>query len=404
MAADAAPAAADFEALPAVNPRTTVDLLLSLYLCATSVYVLCAVACLAARRPLRAAAAGARPPITLIKPLHGDEPELYVNLLSFCQQDYAAFQVIFGVASGHDAAADIARQVIAACPGVDASLVINDRSIGSNRKISNVANCHEFSKHDLLVIADSDMRAPVDYLQHIANTFSDPDVMAGTCLYRGRAVGGLASWLGAAFINEWFLPSVLVAIKLRPLHFCFGATMAIRRATLQALGGFERLANELADDFRLGDWVAAQYGRVALIPCLVENTVHERSLRTLLKHELRWARTVRSVQPLGYALSFLTYCVPAALALAVNIGSTRPVLGVLIVVWAVGLRALVHEMVRICLAPAQPTAYLLSVLRDILCFGVWAMSFFGREVEWQGYAYAVDQQGQLDLKGTIERP
>ena len=377
--------------------------LLVLYFCAASAYVLFAIACLAGHRPPRVAPAGARPPMTVLKPLHGEEPDLYANLLSFGQQDYPHFQVIFGVASAHDAAASIARQVIAACPGVDASLVINDRLIGSNRKVSNVANCHEFSKHDLLVIADSDMRAPADYLQHVANTFADASVMAGTCLYRGRAVGGLASSLGAAFINEWFLPSVLVAMKLRPLHFCFGATMALRRNTLQALGGFERLANELADDFRLGDWVAAEYGRVALIPCLVENTVHEHSLRTLLKHELRWARTVRSVQPLGYALSFLTYCMPAALALAANIGSTQPLLGVTVVLWAVGLRALTHKMVRICIAPAQPSAYWLSVLRDILCFGVWAMSFFGRDVEWQGYAYTVTQQGQLNLKGTVER-
>jgi len=378
------------------------ELLLTLYLLAASAYVLLAIRCVAKLHHPPPPPAASLPGITVLKPLHGAEPGLYDNLLSFCQQDYPCYQVIFGVARDDDPAAAVARQVIAACPAADLALVVSDRLIGSNRKICNVANCFEQARHDLLVIADSDMRVPPDYLQRIAHSFADPAVGAGTCLYRGKPMGGLASWLGAAYINEWFLPSVLVATSFQPLHFCFGATMAIRRSSLAAIGGFERLANELADDYRLGDLVAAQGSRVALIPCIVENTVYEPSLRALLRHELRWARTVRTVQAAGYAMSFLTYVVPAALAFAACVVGRHPVLGVAAVGWAVGLRALLHDVARTSVAPDQPPAYGLTVLRDLLCFGVWASSFLGRNVEWQGYEFKVDKQGHMELKGTVE--
>lgn len=376
--------------------------LFSVYLLAASAYVLIAIGCLVRLRHPAPVDRATWPAVTVLKPLHGAEPGLYENLLSFCQQDYPEFQVIFGLARADDPAAEIARRVIAACPGGDITLVVNERLIGTNRKISNVANCHGSSRHDLLVIADSDMRVEPDYLKRLATTFDDPGVAAGTCLYRGRAEPGVSSWLGAAYINEWFLPSVLVATSFAPLHFCFGATMAVRRSALEAIGGFERLANELADDYRLGDLVASQVGRVALIPCIVENTVHEPSLGSLLRHELRWARTVRSVQAGGFAMSFLTYILPAALAFAVCVGSRHPLLGALAVGWAVGLRALLHDVARTTVAPRQSACYGLTMLRDLLCFGVWAMSFLTRDVEWQGYEFKVDKQGHMELKGTVE--
>lgn len=378
------------------------QLLLSFYLLAASAYVMLAIRGLLRLNHPAPRAGGDCPPMTVLKPLHGDEPGLFENLLSFCQQDYPQYQVIFGVSSADDAAVAVARRVIAACPEADLALVVNDRLIGSNRKICNVANCHELSRYDLLVIADSDMRVAPDYLRRIAGSFEDPGVAAGTCLYRGRPVAGLASWLGAAYINEWFLPSVLVATSFQSLHFCFGATMAVRRSALEAIGGFERLANELADDYRLGDLVASQCGRVALIPCIVENTVHEPSLASLLRHELRWARTVRSVQAGGYAMSFLTYITPAALAFALMVGAQHPFAGMAAVGWAVGLRALLHDVARTTVAPGQPAAYGLTVLRDLLCFGVWVASFLGRNVEWQGYEFKVDKQGHMELKGTVE--
>ena len=378
------------------------QLLPALYLFAASAYVVLAIWQVARLRQPLPATTRPLPPITLIKPLHGNEPGLYENLKSFCTQDYPAFQVLFGVAQESDEAVPVVRRVLAEHPELDLALVIDDRQIGSNRKICNVANCHARARHDLLVIADSDMRAPTDYLRRVASVFEDDAVQAGTCLYAGRATGGLASWLGSAYINEWFLPSVLVATRFGPLTYCFGATMAIRRNALEQIGGFERLANELADDYRLGNLVAGQGGRVALIPCIVENMTNEPSLGGLLKHELRWARTVRSVQPAGYAFSFLTYVVPASLLFALVNASEHPAAALAAIAWAIGLRALMHDIARTNVSSQLPAAYGLTVLRDLLCFGVWVAGFASRTVQWQGYEFKVDKQGHMELKGTAE--
>ncbi len=370
---------------------------LSFYLCAAGSYVLLAVWCLLALRERPIDPKAICPAITLLKPIHGLEPGLRENLQSFCRQDYPVYQVVFGLTDGDDPALAVVRAVIADMPEVDIALTINPRAIGSNRKISNVANCELLAKHALLVVADSDMRVPPSYLRRVASVFSDPQVGAGTCLYRGTSSGGLASALGAAFINEWFLPSVLVALKFQKLHFCFGATMAVTRDALRSIGGFQRLANELADDYLLGDLVTKLGKRVALIPCLVENVVNETSLGSLLRHELRWARTVRTVQPFGYSLSFITYVMPAALVFAAD--EANSALAAAAVCGAIGLRTLMHAVARRVVGDSGRAHYGLVVWRDLLCFGVWALSFFSRNVEWQGYVFRVDKQGQMALKG-----
>lgn len=376
-------------------------ILLGFYLCAAACYVLLAIWCLMGLRHQAPLRQGSCPPLTVLKPVHGLEPGLFENLLSFCQQDYPNFQVVMGVADSEDPALPIIRRVIAECPTQDVTVTINDRAIGSNRKISNVANCALLAKHDILVIADSDMRVPPDYLRRVASVFEDPAVAAGTCLYRGTSAGGLPSALGVGFINEWFLPSVLVALKFQPLRFCFGATMAVRRPALEAIGGFARLADELADDYMLGNLISAQGGRIALIPCVVENMVNEPTMGSLIKHELRWARTVRTVQPVGYTLSFLTYVMPAALGFAA--ARSHPAAAIVAVGSAVGLRVLMHDIARIVLGKDTSAHYGLAVMRDLLCFAVWLMSFFSRDVEWQGYAFRVDKNGHMAPKGT-EQP
>ncbi|HLI13966.1 MAG TPA: bacteriohopanetetrol glucosamine biosynthesis glycosyltransferase HpnI [Alphaproteobacteria bacterium] len=344
------------------------------------------------RRP--AARAQELPPITVLKPVCGLEPRLYEDLRSFCAQDYPAFQILFGVRDASDPAIPVIRRLIAEFPEREPALVIDPRVIGSNYKISNVANMLKQARHDILVIADADCRVGPGYLADLAAAFTDPAVGAATCLYRGTpARPQLASRLGAMFINEWFLPSVLVALISEPLEYCFGATMAVRRRALNAIGGIEALASYLADDHMLGRLVAAQGYKVALARHIVELSIEEPNLKMLFRHELRWARTMRTVRPLGYAFSFLTDSFPLSILLAAATGFRAS--AVALVGGAVLLRGVMHWVAHTTLGGPGLLRPWLVPLRDLITFTIRAASFIGRRVEWRAQKFSVQTDGQM---------
>jgi len=339
----------------------------------------------------------AGPPVTILKPLRGVEPDLYDNLRSFCEQDYPLFQVVFGVREATDAAVPIVERLVRDLPGRDLTLVLDDRVVGPNYKVSNLANMCERAKYDLLVVADSDMRVDRAYLRTIVGPLADPTVGVVTCLYSGRSRSGVWSALGAMFINEWFLPSALVAHSLRGDRFCFGATMAVRREALEALGGFRALASYLADDYMLGALTTARGLRVVLSPYVVENRVSEPDFRTLFSHELRWARTMRTAEPLGYSMSVLTYSL--VLSCPLLLLSSSRTLGAVVAVSALALRLAMHYAVRASLGVAEPARPWLVPVREALCFVVWAASFWGRTVQWGGRKFSVGSDGRMWANG-----
>jgi ceramide glucosyltransferase len=332
------------------------------------------------------------PPITILKPLYGLDEGLYENLRSFCEQDYPTYQVVFAVASAADPALRVLYRLKAALPGRDLAIVVDFTQHGSNRKISNLANAFTAARHGLLVMADSDMRVGPDYLRRIAAAFADPTVGAATCLYKGTPVGGLASRLACLAVNDGFVPSVCVALRLQSLDFCFGATMAIRREVLAQIGGFAAIVDHLADDYRLGKLVAATGQRVALVHYVPENIIHESGLASLWHHELRWARTIRGVRPGGYAFSFLTYPVPCALLALLLWPAPLPAC---LLLAALVLRTRLHYHMHSTLALTAPPSPWLLPGRDLLSFAVWAASFADRQVRWKSGTYAVDAQGRM---------
>jgi ceramide glucosyltransferase len=349
-----------------------------------------------ARRPRPPHAAGA--PVTVLKPVCGDEPLLYENLRSFCDQDYPRFQVVFGVRDPGDPAIAVVERVMRDFPDLDVQLVVDGRVYGGNHKVSNLANMYPAAKYDVLVIADSDMRVGRGYLATVTAPLSDPAVGLVTCLYVGRPTSGIWSTLGAMFINEWFIPSVLVARVWNAVPVCFGSTAALHREVLDKIGGFRPLVDHLADDYVLGRLVAACGLRIALSPYVVEAIVAEPSLRTLWRHELRWARTVRSVRPLGYSLSFVTYAIP--IALLHMVASSSGIMGGAILTAAVALRLAAHRAARRALGASVGGAAWLVPVRDALCVGVWAVSFFGQTVQWKGHDIAVGHGGRLRAERT----
>ena len=346
-------------------------------------------------RAPRHVAAG--PGVTVLKPLCGDEVELLENLRSFCDQDYPDFQVIFGLSSDKDPAILKVKELMGEFQEHDILLVVDERVHGSNLKISNLLNMLDHAKHDILVIADSDMRVERDYLQIVAATFDDPCVSAATCLYSGSARGGLPSTLGAMFINDWFFPSALIPALRDKLTYCFGATMAARRGAIENIGGFGALANILADDYMLGNFVHRQGQKVALAPYLVRNIVHEPSMRALFLHEVRWARTIKNVKPLSYALSTITEGLFLSVAAAVLL-SFGGVSG-----WLITLPIIIVALLRLALhlgvcetikGQGERTPWLIP-LRDLLSLGVRISSYFGTTVHWREQVLTVRADSTL---------
>ncbi len=352
---------------------------------------------LATRRFARALAApplaALLPPVSVLKPLYGEEPLLEEALASFCAQDYPAMQIVCGVQDAADPAAAVVERLQRRFPDRDIVLVVNPARHGSNGKIGNLINMLPAARHDILVIADADMHAAADHLRRVVAALRAPGTGLATTLYTARpAHPGLAARLGATQITHGFLPGALLARALGRRD-CFGATMALRRETLTAIGGLAALADRLADDAALGQLVAARGLAVALAPSLPATTVPEASLRALLRHELRWARTVRSLAPLGFAASAVQYPLAwAALAVIASAGAAWALV-LAALTWAVRAATVRGIDRALGLTPTVPL-WLLAP-RDLVSVGLIVASFLGDTVQWRGQLMAVDRPGPL---------
>jgi ceramide glucosyltransferase len=339
---------------------------------------------------------GLRPPVTILKPLLGAESDLYDNLRSFCRQTYPELQIVCGVADAGDSAVAVVRRLQAELPQTDIALVIDGRVHGANGKVGNLINMMAAARHDLLVVADSDMRVEPDYLDVVV-----ADLMASagglvTCLYVGNPVESNWARLGALHINHGFLPSVLVGRLFGVDPGCFGATMALERTTLTLLGGFERFRDVLADDHAMGAAVRALGRRVVLSSRPIVTSVGETDFKSLIQHELRWARTIRSIAPLGFAGSAVTHPVALALLAVAVAGFTSVSVPILAV--ALAARFLVSwDVDRIFGLAAQPR-WLVPV-RDVLSLGILVASFCGARVAWRGRTFRVGSDGRLTPQG-----
>jgi ceramide glucosyltransferase len=334
------------------------------------------------------------PAVTLLKPLHGDEPALEVNLAAFFEQDYPTpFQIVFGVSDRNDPAIATVERLRARYPDVDVALVVDARRHGSNAKISNVINICGAADHEILVVSDSDIAVPSDYLRRLVAALEPNDVGAVTCLYTGLAVGEFASHLNAMGINYHFLPNAISGIKLRLIQPCFGSTIALKRSVLDEIGGFESVGGTLADDYEIGRAVRAKGRKVSVIPMLVQHACAEKGLNEWLSHELRWARTIRITAPIGHAGSIITHTVPVALVGVALSGVGVPSLVVLTA--ALVARAMVKWRIDRAFNPDGGPLWLL-LIRDLMVFGVFLLSLrSGGSVVWRGECLDVAQDGAL---------
>jgi len=325
--------------------------------------------------------------VTVLKPLHGDEPGLEEALATLLGSAYQPLQIVFGVHSEDDPALAVLDRLQRRFPDPDVAVVIDGTEHGSNPKVSNLLNMLPRAKHDVLVIADSDVWCLPGYIEAVAATVEEAGAGLATVLYVGRPANGtMAAYLGASWINHTFLPGAMMA-RLLGRQDALGATMALSRATLEAIGGLEVVANELADDQMLGQQVRRLGLAVELAPTMVATTVGERTLAELWRHELRWGRTIRALAPAEFALSSLQHPIAWALLGVMLTGGAHPAWAVFAIVWLLRARLArridrqlrgIDEM----LATRMP--FWLFPLRDLMSIAVIVASYCGTRVEWRG--------------------
>ena len=346
-------------------------------------------------RQLSNGARSVRRPVSVLKPLCGAEPGLYENLRSFVDQDYPAVQIVLGARDPGDGALPIARALIRDRRRRDIALVVNPRVGGSNLKVANLENMLPASRHDWIVLADSDMRVTRDYLSAVTEPLARPETGLVTCLYKGVANGGLWSQLAAMQINFSFLPGAMVGDVIKIGDGCFGATIALRRDVLDRIGGFARLRDELADDHRLGEAVRRLGLKAVLSSYIVDNRVTETSLAGLWRHEMRWARTTFLMAPAGFAGSITTHTVMVTALAAALFGSGPAAWG------AVGTALLLRWASAAAMArwlDLPRSGLWLLPLRDALSFAVFLSSFCGRNIRWGERLLHIRPDGQMRIQ------
>ncbi|MGB6679000.1 MAG: bacteriohopanetetrol glucosamine biosynthesis glycosyltransferase HpnI [Terriglobales bacterium] len=330
-------------------------------------------------------------PVSILKPLRGTDPEMYESFRSHCLLDYPEYEIIFGVSDTNDPAVQLVEQLKAEFPRHAIHLMVCPEKLGNNTKVSNLAQMVRQSRHEYIIVNDSDIRVEPDYLRRVLAPLADPTVGLVTCLYRGVANSTLGSRLESLGISTDFSAGVLVAQNIEQgIRFGLGSTLAFRRRDLQAIGGFDSLVDYLADDYQLGNRIAASGLKVRLSDIVVETFLPRYTLSSFLDHQLRWARTVRDSRFWGYVGLGLTFGLPwAALALIFARGAS----------WAWALfactavmRVIVAIVVgRLVLHDRQVVRFLPWVpVRDAFALLVWIVSFAGHKIVWRGDQFRLE--------------
>lgn len=334
------------------------------------------------------------PPISILKPVCGLSDQLYENLASFCQQDYPDYQLIFGVRDQQDPSIKVVKQLMDDFPDLDIKLIVNHHTIGTNRKVCNLANALIAAEHEILLLADSDVRVEPNYLREIVQPLSDAKVGVVTCLYRSLTQGWVTT-LEALGTATDFHPGVLVSTQLEGTRFAMGQTILMRQSVLREIGGFEAIADYLADDFQLG-YLPTQVGYQAVLSTyVVEHVLSLSTFAASWQRQLRWMLCIRVSRAWGYVGLIFTYGTATSLLLLLATEGSFlgwVVLGLawtsrLVMAWLVGVNIL-HD------AATKRWLWLVP-LRDLLSFALWCYGFMGNTVEWSDRQLKITKEGKL---------
>ena len=366
-------------------------LLLVLLAGALAYSVLAVVAAAHYRAAQPSASASPHEAISILKPLAGLDLDLESNLRTFFQQDYADFEILFAARSPADPAVRVVEKLKREYPHVSARLLITGEPPYANAKVYSLARMLSEAAHDLVVMSDSDVRVGPDLLKVVAGEFRNPAMGIATCPY--RAVAGASFWcrLEAAGMNTDFLAGILVARILEGMRFAVGPTIVARRRVLEAIGGFDRLKDFLAEDFAMGRFAAEAGHGVILSSYIIEHHIGSSDFRHNAAHRLRWVRSTRRSRPLGYLGQIFTMPVPLAMLATAANPSWWPLVPAALLVRAAAARAVSRGVLGV------RVNWALLLVEDLAGFCFWIAGFFGSIITWRGRRYRLRPDGRFEL-------
>ena len=339
------------------------------------------------------------PAVSLLKPLHGAEPGLEAHLSTFFEQDYSEYEILFCARQADDAGLQMARQVSARYPHVPVQFLTSGEPHVPNAKILSLELMAQAARYDILIISDSDVRVRRDYVREVVVPFANDRVGAVTCLYRGVAgQGGLWSRIEASAMSIEMGAGVLVAEMLEGMKFALGPTMAIKRSCLQEIGGFLPMGDYCADDFLLGNRVAARGHTVVLSHHVIDHVVLHAAFWPSMQHQARWMKSTRFSRPKGHFGTALTFSVPFGLLAAVAAFALhRPGIALGALLWSIGSRMLLALAVsKSVLREKSPwQSVLLYPIRDFLAILFWMASYGSRKILWRSETYLLETGGRM---------
>lgn len=338
------------------------------------------------------------PPVSVLKPVHGSEPNLRENLESFFLQDYPNFELIFCARSEDDAALQIARQLSEKYPVLKVRFVTSGEPPWTNAKLYSLEMMWKQAAHDLLVISDSDVRVSPDYLREIIKPFANPSVGMTTCIFRGLPAGGFWTDLEALGYSVEMTSGVVVADMLEGMKFALGPTMVVRRQCVRALNGFGFMDDYCADDYILGNRVAESGMEVVLSHHSIDHMVFHHSFLSSMRHQVRWMRSTRFSRPKGHLGTVLTYAMPfGVLGLIAGFASGYTKLGITLVA-AAFLNRVTQSVIAGYVVAEDRKALALAWLypvRDLLGAFLWIGSYLSAKIDWRGEEYRLTTNGKM---------
>jgi ceramide glucosyltransferase len=335
--------------------------------------------------------------ISILKPLAGLDEGLEENLRSYFEQDYPEFEILFAARHESDAAVAIVRELLLQYPAVPARLILTGEPPYAHAKVFSLKCMFDEARHELIAMADSDVRVGPDFCRQLAAEFEQEHLGLVTCPYRAVAGESLWSQLEAVGMNTDFHAGIFTAVMMEGAKFAVGPTIVARRNVLAALGGIERVKDYLAEDYMLGR-IASELGfEVRLSSYVVEHRIGSERMRANFAHRLRWARSTRRSRPWGYLGQFFTHSLPVGLLAILAYPESWPLLSVTIVLRAFSAMAVSEGILGV----AVP--WLLLPLQDTVAFAFWIAGFFGKSIQWRGQRYTLNRDGTMQLAGSHQR-